>query len=68
MMNNAKIKQHLESFVSGVERQEFGCTSIMRHCKIGYNEAFRVLEMGFNTRVFERCKQPYRAIISYASV
>lgn len=60
-MNNATIKKHLENFIANNEREEFGCTAILRDCKISYNDAFRVLETGIKNGQFEALFQPYRA-------
>lgn len=60
-MNNGKIKRHLERFVANNQRQVFGCTAIMIDCRIGYNEAYHVLEMGFSEGIFERTEKTYRA-------
>ena len=60
-MNNGKIKRHLENFIANNDREEFGCTAIMKDAKIGYNDAFRVLEAGIKNGQFEPLFQPYRA-------
>lgn len=60
-MNGEAVKKHLENFIANNEREEFGCTAIARDCKIGYNDAFRVLETGIKNGQFEALFKPYRA-------
>lgn len=62
-MNGKQITKHLENFIENNERIEFGLTAIQMDCRIGRNEALRVMEAGIKSGDFLETMVPYRVML-----
>ena len=60
-MNGQAVAKHLENFIENNDREWFGVAAIQRDCRVSYNQAFRVLELGVKQGAFEYDElKPYK--------
>lgn len=51
---NKQEQMHLDRLMQMEKPEQFGASFVQRNCKIGYNNAMRVLERGVSTGVLAK--------------